>query len=1770
MANNATVTLTFKVAEDGSLKLATGNINKAAKATDELTASQKRATKAGKDHNYTMNSGVTGAASSGRSFSKLAQTINGGDNSLVAAYAGLAANAFAVSAAFTALSNAAQATQLMAGLEAQGAKAGKTLSLVSDNIKELTFNSISSVDAMRAATQGTTSGISTADIEKLTKVAYEASLALGRDVPDSLNRMMLAVTKMEPELVDELGLTTKITEASERYARQNNITVDSMTQMQRQQALLNAWVEQGTLKFGGLSESVDPNPYNQLAATFNDLVKSGLNVINFFLSPLVSLLSSSQGLLLSFGLLFLGTIKGQIVPGIQTAASEAANLAESNKKQAVKELASVKTVEAGKRKEINEYIIAAKQGIATQKQYDDAKLESDARIQAIEDRNYKDSARKEKALASERAQREKLISVQKLQSSVILEQTKARGYEAAADVDITNAKQKLGATLNAMGASFEANYRASRNSEKGLTGLANTAKASAAGIAAAGKVAAIGFLNFIPVIGQIVAITSILWSLWDSFISPAIFGTTKELTKAFEDFNTVIESTSDKVKALEKIQLSSASASDRAIAIVQNQTSTIYELAEAYTKVYEEAKRAREEEEKQEGRSTESRVAPETRQLAERLGVSAESQAFAAFQREARISPLIREAGTDEAAKVLEELEKQLPKVAKAFYDTYGGAEAFNKLPIEEKLAAVNSIGKNVATTLRKVEEAFTALGKASSELSTGYTDFIRSLTPTTPYDTILTKFSAFNSAIKNTSKAIADAEKAGTSTEGLRQRMAETISGVSGDVRRVFTLDVQADLSAFDSLDTRLQALKQEQDEYAKGTADWTRLEREIVPIKSQHVDLATSLQNRISVQTKSYQKQLEQAQISNILSQAAIGLAQAQLNLIQKRGIVTAEDARKQMNAENAIIALQIKQIEAQKVFLELDLQAGRNRIEKLETELAFLEVLKKQTEAVRETVLLAEEFRLQRMLSISPEDPNLLARLRTTEAAKEDISATIAQIEDGIDAEKRANAVREAARAALAAQQRQLAMSMNTAADIAKAEAERELDNDRAKYAIQKNINELQETNNQLNLEFLNIVSRGSRALSTQLNTIRETARIRRQQIDEETDFAKRAIQINLDYAIANRNSSQIQYFGDLLKLETQRGELAVKEVELTEFKDRLALVAIKSLEEENELKKKSLELSERLLSATVESMRATADLNAARMDLQIRRRGVTDTQAAEDIRSIQAARDQYTFAQAEVALKTQLINLEFQLLDAQRKQTIADLRLRQITLRELEAKAAQEVEDSQNAVTAASAAAAAAPTTVSADGSNDIVVIAREAQSGLTRNQELLDGIRRDIVTTGDSVTSLEAISSVAIAEAQEASIATLATRAEIARVNLEAALTPGPAFSEGFATQFANMSLIVENFNTRLEQIRKFNKANIDTPNFIPIPEPEKALLAVELFTSSFEKMKETLMQLGPQGEIVVALGESAKNISRAFIAGFRTMADENSTTTQKIVAGLEIASQMIGAVQSILSSASNARIANIDKEIAAEEKRDGKSKESLARLEAMEKKKDSIARKQFNTNKKLMMAQAVISTAAGVANALATPAPYPIPVILAGMIGALGAAQLGIIASTQYESTMSPKAVSAPSSLSIGKRGDSVNLASGANANAGGEVGYLRGAQGTGTNASNYRTIGSAYGGADLMRGYGNRGFVVGEKGPERIDFDTPISVTPANDMNAGQPLNATFNIQALDASGVEDILVGQKGNIIKMLRDAANASGQGFMEDVNVNVYTRPNVGRL
>ena len=195
----------------GHLEKATKELKGMAGAVDNVSASQKKASKNGQEHNNIMNGGVASANAQGRAMSKLIDHMNGG-NGLVAAYATLATNAFAVSAAFNQLRSAAQVEQMMRGLEVQGARTGASLKNMASDLQQITDYSISAADAMKTTALMSSAGFSSKNMKDLTEVATNAAYALGRNVPDALDRVRKGVTKLEPELLDELGHNTKFIE----------------------------------------------------------------------------------------------------------------------------------------------------------------------------------------------------------------------------------------------------------------------------------------------------------------------------------------------------------------------------------------------------------------------------------------------------------------------------------------------------------------------------------------------------------------------------------------------------------------------------------------------------------------------------------------------------------------------------------------------------------------------------------------------------------------------------------------------------------------------------------------------------------------------------------------------------------------------------------------------------------------------------------------------------------------------------------------------------------------------------------------------------------------------------------------------------------------------------------------------------------------------------------------------------------------------------------------------------------------------------------------------------------------------------------------------------------------------------------------------------------------------------------------------------------------------------------------------------------------------
>ena len=310
---------------------------------------------------------------------------------------------------------------------------------------------------------------------------------------------------------------------------------------------------------------------------------------------------------------------------------------------------------------------------------------------------------------------------------------------------------------------------------------------------------------------------------------------------------------------------------------------------------------------------------------------------------------------------------------------------------------------------------------------------------------------------------------------------------------------------------------------------------------------------------------------------------------------------------------------------------------------------------------------------------------------------------------------------------------------------------------------------------------------------------------------------------------------------------------------------------------------------------------------------------------------------------------------------------------------------------------------------------------------------------------------------------------------------------------------------------------------------------------------------EDLKSIGPEGALMSSAIEGALNMQTAFSTAFEVMNTDAATTSEKIQAGLGAVGAVIGALAQMSKASSDQKIAGIDREIAAEKARDGKSAGSVAKLAALEKKKEQAKRKAFEMDKKMKMAQTVISTAQGV-TAMLGAAPPPFNFALAGMVAAMGAQQLSMISGMTFQGGAS-SAPAAPSQIAVGSRNASVDLAKGQNA--GGELAYARGEQGIGSGMTDFKPT-SAFAGYKHRAG---GGYVVGEQGPELFMPDTPGQIIPSGQGTGGQT-NVNFSISAVDATGVEDLLMNQRGNIIGMIREAANEHGEMFLEGVQEKSY--------
>jgi hypothetical protein len=304
----------FKVTASGLNKVEK-DAKKAGKSFNQLDKNASSADRAGKGVAQ-MSSNVT------KNFSKMSQGITGG---LVPAYATLAAQLFAIDALFRFLKDAADFRVLTEGQEAFAAVTGRAMKTIAREIQAATAAQITFKEASQAAAIGLAAGLSPEQLKELGESAKIVSVALGRDVTDSFNRLVRGVTKAEPELLDELGIILRLEEASIRYASALGLNKNQLTTFQKSQAVANEVLRQSEERYGAIAEILGDdsvNQLNKLTVAFDEVLNNFRNFIGpiaeFFGGFLVENIESATAALGVFAATISGGLIRQAIPQIDT------------------------------------------------------------------------------------------------------------------------------------------------------------------------------------------------------------------------------------------------------------------------------------------------------------------------------------------------------------------------------------------------------------------------------------------------------------------------------------------------------------------------------------------------------------------------------------------------------------------------------------------------------------------------------------------------------------------------------------------------------------------------------------------------------------------------------------------------------------------------------------------------------------------------------------------------------------------------------------------------------------------------------------------------------------------------------------------------------------------------------------------------------------------------------------------------------------------------------------------------------------------------------------------------------------------------------------------------------------------------------------------------------------------------------------------------------------------------------------------------------------
>lgn len=184
---------------------------------------------------------------------------------------------------------AAQAEGTRNAFDTLAAGIGETSDALLASMQKASRGTISENNLILGANRALISGAadSTKELTQILEIARATGRAFGVDTEDAYSRIVRGIAKLEPELLDELGITLRLDTVYRNYAASLGTTADRLNEAQRRQALFNEIVRQTRPAVEAAQKAGDTaaDKYDRFGAAVDDSKKAAGEFFNTMQLP---------------------------------------------------------------------------------------------------------------------------------------------------------------------------------------------------------------------------------------------------------------------------------------------------------------------------------------------------------------------------------------------------------------------------------------------------------------------------------------------------------------------------------------------------------------------------------------------------------------------------------------------------------------------------------------------------------------------------------------------------------------------------------------------------------------------------------------------------------------------------------------------------------------------------------------------------------------------------------------------------------------------------------------------------------------------------------------------------------------------------------------------------------------------------------------------------------------------------------------------------------------------------------------------------------------------------------------------------------------------------------------------------------------------------------------------------------------------------------------------------------------------------------------------